>query len=85
MNDNEAMTNATVSVVGGNVIISDVHHGTSEGFLIVVPSQATLPVELHDHYYDDRARRVVVESTSHATLADALRAVAALSGKAMAA
>lgn len=67
------MTNADVYVRGGNVVITNVHHGTSEGWMIVVPPN--LPVEVRDHYYDDNAQRVVVETTSYESLREAVEAV----------
>lgn len=68
------MQDATVTINGGNVVISTVHHGTSEGWMIVAPP--ALPVEVREHYYDDAQRKVVVETNSYPTLLEALRAIA---------
>lgn len=78
------MTDATVIVgMSGNVVISNVHPGTGEGWRLVVPP--SLPVEVQDHHYDDEQQRVVIVTTSYPTLADAMRYVASGGGAGMSA
>ena len=74
MNDNEAMTDATVSTVGGNVIISDLHPTTGEGTEIIVPP-APFNLEVRFHYFNELLGKVAVYSRHYPTLAEAVAGI----------
>ena len=68
------MTDASVTITGGNVVISNLHPATGEGWVVIAPPK--FPVEVREHYYDDGLGRVIVTTTSYPSLVEAIRAVA---------
>lgn len=69
-----AMTGASMSVVDGEVVISNVHHSSGEGFSLTIRANGWAVAS--DHYYDDKIGAVVVESKMFPHVAEAVAYIA---------